>query len=151
LDQVAAEHKAHGSVHDSDVSSDSPVKFLSVCCDLLDGAREIIERPSTPRWRAMRHYYMPPVAKEQAKRWLGFRQVPYYVVLSARGELLYSGSKIDWNLVPGLRRKEAVDTPTKAEPADLFSSLHNDAPTIKDTVVDGASPSHVFMINDLDF
>jgi hypothetical protein len=124
---------------------------MSVCCDLLDGAREIIERPSTPRWNALRHFYMPPAAKEQAKGWLGFRQVPYYVVLSARGELLHSGSKIDWDLVPGLRRKETVETPKKEEPSDLFNSLHSVAPTIQDTAVDGASPNHVFMINDLDF
>jgi hypothetical protein len=152
---MAAEHQAHSSVHysDNDGSSDSDctLQFLSVCCDLLDGAREIIERPSTPRWNAMRHFYMPPAAKEQAKQWLGFRQVPYYVVLSAQGELLYSGNKIDWDLVPGLRRKDAVDTPTKAEPSDLFNSPLIVAPTIKDTAVDGASPNHVFMINDLDF
>jgi hypothetical protein len=151
LNQVAAEHEAHSSVlNGNDVSSDGSLQFISVCCDLLDGAREIIERPSIQRWSAMRHFYMPPAAKEQAKRWLGFRQVPYYVVLSARGELLFSGNKIDWDLVPGLRRTEAVDTPTKAEPADMFNSPLIVEST-KDTTVDGSSPNQVFMIYDMDF
>ena len=68
------------------------VKFVTICCDSMDGARKIIEKDSIPRWMALDHYYMESNHKEEAKRVLGFCSVPFYVILDARGLITQLGN-----------------------------------------------------------
>ena len=64
----------------------------------------------------MHHYYMDPESKEIAKKQLGFQQVPFYVILNERGEIVQKGSKkqIDLDNVPGrvVTKKPVVASPT---------------------------------------
>ena len=97
------------------------VQFISICCDKLDGAREIIEKDKEFRWQNVAHYFMEPQDKEIAKKVLGFKSVPFYVVLNDQGEIeQLGGSKnIDFETVPGMERLEAekenfcLDNPSK--------------------------------------
>lgn len=84
----------------------SRVKFSSIVLDECDGARNIIERENEPRWKNINHYYMDKDFKETAKEILGFQQVPFYVVLNDRGEIVQKGSKkqIDFDTIPGVER-----------------------------------------------
>ncbi len=84
----------------------SRVKFSSIVLDECDGARNIIERENEPRWKNINHYYMDKDFKETAKQILGFQQVPFYVVLNDRGEIVQKGSKkqIDFDTIPGVER-----------------------------------------------
>ena len=74
----------------------SDVQFVSICCDSLDGARQIIERDDEMRWSAVQHYYMSKQDKEKAKKLLGFSRVPFYVVLGEEGQMLDKGNHIDF-------------------------------------------------------
>jgi thiol-disulfide isomerase/thioredoxin len=67
------------------------IKFVSICCDSLDGAREILERDDNVRWPAIHHYFMTSHHKEQAKRILGFQTVPFYVLIRGDGTILRMG------------------------------------------------------------
>lgn len=80
------------------------VKFVSICCDSCDGARDIIEKNDRPRWHRVSHFFMDHEHKEEAKRILGFKQVPFYVVLNKEGEIVQTGSKkyINFNNLPGM-------------------------------------------------
>ena len=81
------------------------VQFTSIVLDECDGARNIIETPDDePRWKHINHYYMDRDYKEEAKDALGFSQVPFYVVLNERGEIIQKGNKkqIDFKKVPGV-------------------------------------------------
>jgi len=80
------------------------VQFISICCDKLDGAREIIEKEEDLRWQNVDHYFMSQSDKETAKRELGFQTVPFYVVLDERGMITQKGGPktIDFNQVPGV-------------------------------------------------
>ena len=80
------------------------IKFASICCDSCDGARNIIDQHDTPRWDKMSHYFMEHEYKELAKCVLGFKQVPFYVVLNGNGEIVQMGSKkhIDFDNLPGM-------------------------------------------------
>ena len=40
--------------------------------------------------------------KEQAKHILGFKTVPYYVMLNLDGEITQKGSKVDFDDMPGV-------------------------------------------------
>ena len=95
------------------------VRFVSICCDKLDGAREIIEKNDEPRWSHVSHYFMDHASKEQAKRQLGFKAVPFYVVLNERVEMVQKGSskQIDFDAIPGIvpARKENVPQMTTVE------------------------------------
>lgn len=72
------------------------VQFVSICCDSLDGAREIIERNNELRWSSVQHYFMNKDDKEKAKKVLGFSRVPFYVVLGEEeGQILDKGNKVD--------------------------------------------------------
>jgi hypothetical protein len=84
-----------GNVDTEDASS---VQCISICCgDTLDGAREIIEVTKLPRWGAIQHYFMAHHDKERCKELLKFRQVPFYIVFSSNGTLLYHGNqKLNW-------------------------------------------------------
>lgn len=87
----------------------SHVRFVSICCDKLDGAREIIEKEDEPRWKHVSHYFMEHSDKESAKKILGFKTVPFYVMLNENGEITQTGSSktFDFNEIPGVVRPEA--------------------------------------------
>lgn len=78
-------------------------------CDSCDGARDIIEQDDKPRWDKITHYFMDHDDKEVAKRVLGFKQVPFYVVLDKEGDIVQMGSKkhIDFDNIPGVIKEEA--------------------------------------------
>lgn len=80
------------------------VQFISICCDKLDGARNIIERDDDLRWQNVNHYFMDKDNKEIAKKLLGFKQVPFYVVMDEHGSITQSGSgrQVDFDEVPGV-------------------------------------------------
>jgi hypothetical protein len=84
------------------------VNFVSICCDQLDGARNIIEKDDDLRWQNVNHYFMSQSDKEQAKKELGFKSVPFYVVLDEEGTITQKGNQkaIDFEEVPGVVRPE---------------------------------------------
>jgi thiol-disulfide isomerase/thioredoxin len=95
------------------------VQFISICCDKLDGARDIIEKDDDLRWQNVSHYFMDQKNKEEAKKVLGFRSVPFYVVLDENGSItqLGNGKSIDFDEVPGVTRPEPEPEP---EPEPLY-------------------------------
>eukprot|EP00529_Nitzschia_sp_RCC80_P032514 CAMPEP_0113454028 /NCGR_PEP_ID=MMETSP0014_2-20120614/7656_1 /TAXON_ID=2857 /ORGANISM="Nitzschia sp." /LENGTH=236 /DNA_ID=CAMNT_0000345429 /DNA_START=213 /DNA_END=923 /DNA_ORIENTATION=+ /assembly_acc=CAM_ASM_000159 len=102
------------------------VQFISIVCDKLDGARHIIEKDDDPRWQNVSHYFMDHQNKERAKKLLGFKQVPFYVVLDENGAITQSGSskQVDFDEVPGvihpeerLREKQAAEAAAAAAAA----------------------------------
>jgi len=95
------------------------IQFISICCDKCDGAREIIEKDDELRWQHVSHYYMCAKDKEIAKEVLGFKAVPFYVVLNNLGEITQLGGskKIDFDALPGMIRSEAEKE--NAEPQQL--------------------------------
>lgn len=82
------------------------VQFISICCDKLDGARDIIERDDDLRWQNVNHYFMDKEDKETAKKLLGFKQVPFYVVMNEYGSITQTGSgrQVDFEEIPGVVR-----------------------------------------------
>ena len=80
------------------------VQFVSICCDQLDGARNIIEKEDDLRWQNVNHYFMSQADKEHAKKELGFQSVPFYVVLDQDGTITQKGNSkaIDFDDVPGV-------------------------------------------------
>ena len=86
------------------------VQFISICCDELDGAREIIEKDDDLRWQNVDHYFMSQSDKEKAKKELGFKSVPFYVVLDEAGTITQKGGPkaIDFDEVPGVVRPQIV-------------------------------------------
>lgn len=103
--------------------NETDVQFISVCCGKeLDPAREILEAPAEGRWSTVTHYFMDFDNKEAAKRLLGFKQVPFYVVVDESGTIVYKSGQYD---------PEAF-VPTKSK-----------APC--------SSPTHVLVVDDLDF
>ena len=87
------------------------VKFASICCDSCDGARNIIEKDDSPRWDRVSHFFMDQENKEEAKKILGFKQVPFYVVLNEEGDIVQMGSKkyIDFDNLPGMIQPKAEE------------------------------------------
>ena len=85
------------------------IQFISICCDKLDGAREIIEKDDELRWQHVSHYFMEPDNKEIAKKILAFTSVPFYVVLNNLGDITQLGGhkKIDFDALPGKIISEA--------------------------------------------
>lgn len=73
------------------------IQFVSICCDSLDGARNIIEQNDELKWSSVQHYFMDQEHKEKAKAILGFKQVPFYVVLDERGIIMEKGNTIDFS------------------------------------------------------
>lgn len=55
--------------------------------------------------------------KEEAKKILGFKQVPFYVVLDDKGEIVQMGSKkqIDFDNIPGMEQPTVVDEQEKKQ------------------------------------
>ncbi len=80
------------------------VKFISICCDSTDGARDIIEAPEKPRWSNVSHYSTTVEEKEKAKAHFGFAQVPFYVVVDKDGSVFTKGNKVDFQSIPGVAR-----------------------------------------------
>ena len=96
----------------------SHIRFVSICCDKLDGAREIIERDDEPRWKHVSHYFMDSFDKERAKKMLGFKSVPFYVMLKENGEITQTGSTKTFNfneIIPRGSDKENENVMTKSE------------------------------------
>ncbi|KAG7366420.1 AhpC/TSA family protein [Nitzschia inconspicua] len=94
------------------------VQFISICCDKLDGARDIIEKEDDLRWQNIDHYFMSQDDKETAKKALGFKQVPYYVVLDEEGNIQQSGGgkQVDFDEIPGIIRPQTPPpSPMKGE------------------------------------
>jgi thiol-disulfide isomerase/thioredoxin len=94
------------------------VQFISICCDNCDGAREIIDKETERRWQHVSHYFMEPGDKEKAKKILGFKAVPFYVVVNAQGEITQMGGskKIDFERIPG--KIHLVQNKENARPED---------------------------------
>ena len=121
------------------------VTFASICCVSCDGARNIIERDDNPRWDKISHYFMDHEYKELAKGILGFKRVPFYVVLNTDGNIVQMGSKkqIDFNNIPGM-----------VQPPNMFH-VHDVEEEKKKGSLGMASPTAVdekaFQIFDLDF
>eukprot|EP00934_Nitzschia_sp_Nitz4_P002262 Nitzschia sp. Nitz4//scaffold141_size107518//80108//80762//NITZ4_004290-RA/size107518-augustus-gene-0.97-mRNA-1//-1//CDS//3329536330//2262//frame0 len=95
------------------------VQFVSICCDKLDGARDIIEKEDDLRWQNVNHYFMEQTDKEFAKQELGFKSVPFYVVLDEEGTITQKGNHgaIDFEDVPGIVRP--VEEETKEEEKEM--------------------------------
>ena len=87
------------------------VQFVSICCDQLDGARDIIEKDDDLRWQNVAHYFMEKSDKEEAKKMLGFKSVPFYVVLNESGEITQLGNDkvVNFDDVPGVESEEEED------------------------------------------
>ena len=113
----------------------SNVRFVSICCDKLDGAREIIEKDDEPRWKNVSHYFMDRQHKEEAKKLLGFKSVPFYVILNEDGEITQKGSSktVDFDAVPGVVRPESDKENQNAEarPTSNESSPRIEAPAME--------------------
>lgn len=98
------------------------VQFVSICCDELDGARGIIEEKDDLRWQNVNHYFMDKKNKEEAKKILGFKSVPFYVVLDESGNITQKGGSkaIDFEEVPGVVRPEPEPVYEEEEKKDDF-------------------------------
>lgn len=85
------------------------VKFASICCDCCDGAREILDEHDEPKWKHVDHYFMGFEYKEMAKKVLGFKSVPFLVVLNEEGEIVQMGGKkqIDFDNIPGMVKESS--------------------------------------------
>ena len=100
------------------------VNIISVCLGAADQtgcdpAREILEANNEPRWSNLQHYFAGVEEKEKAKAHYGFNQVPFYVVLNDKGEVVQKGSakKVDLDAAPGAIRivEEEEDQEEKKE------------------------------------
>lgn len=118
------------------------VQFLSICCDKLDGAREIIEKEDDLRWPHLDHYFMAQKDKERAKKILGFTSVPFYVMLNDKGEITQLGNKIDWSSIPGLIKEGDVNKENDAV-GEEFTDVKKEE--------EKADEDRVFVLGDLDF
>ena len=147
------------------------VQFISICCDKLDGARNIIEASDDLRWQNVSHYFMSHQSKEEAKKVLGFKSVPFYVVLDEQGNIQQSGGgkSIDFDEIPGVVKEESVCAPIEdEEPSessidefcdefgdmDINLDFSNNATPTKPTTLTAPSPvsvTRVFDMDDFDF
>mmetsp|Transcript_8066 Transcript_8066/g.11569 ORF Transcript_8066/g.11569 Transcript_8066/m.11569 type:complete len:191 (+) Transcript_8066:55-627(+) len=124
----------------------SNVEFVSVCCDKLDGAREIIEKDDRPRWDNVAHYFMDENTKEEAKQVLGFASVPFYVVVNEDGEIVQKGNskQIDFEAIPGINRpeiqKENIAMPSTGK---FTENSLEEQPALQQPVVE-----HVFCLDE---
>ena len=124
------------------------VQFVSICCDQLDGAREMIEATDEKRWNNIQHYFMSPETKEEAKKLLGFKSVPFYVIVNTNGIMTQKGSskQVDFNTIPGMVEKENVVQRTPIVENKVVHGVESKAPPQPAVV----SPDRVLTI-DLDF
>ncbi|KAJ1451629.1 hypothetical protein M885DRAFT_569710 [Pelagophyceae sp. CCMP2097] len=70
------------------------VKCAAVCLDDPDFAREIIEEHG---WANLTHASMDAATKELVKAALGFKQVPFIVVIRKDGSAAYRGSALTFS------------------------------------------------------
>lgn len=119
------------------------IQFISICCDLLDGAREIIEKDDELRWQHVSHYFMEPDDKEIAKKILGFKSVPFYVVVNNLGEITQLGGskKIDFDAIPGKIILEADDKENSRPAGDTTNNKDQIQP----------EEDRMFVLDELDF
>lgn len=119
----AALDKLDSLAASSDSTATTPISFVSICCDKLDGAREIIERENELKWSHIHHYFMSHEDKEKAKILLGFASVPFYVVVEPDGEtIIVSGNKVDLPSV--LKEPEtSVNPPGETESVLVIDDL----------------------------
>ena len=122
------------------------IQFISICCDKLDGAREIIEKDDDLRWQHVSHYFMDPESKEIAKKILGFTSVPFYVVLNNLGEITQLGGhkKIDFDAIPG--RIVSATEKENSEPTTKHDEFGNKG--IKQVE---PAEDRTFVLDELDF
>jgi hypothetical protein len=126
------------------------ITFVSICCDSLDGAREIIERDDELKWQGIDHYFMATEHKEEAKQIFGFKSVPFYVFVDEQGQITQCGgpSKINWDALPGVQQ---VDKENETYNANV---QRDEVPVMLKPVakVDFLEPpEQPFVIDDLDF
>ena len=131
----------------------SDVQFLSICCDKLDGARSIIERDDDLRWQNVAHYFMEKSDKEEAKKMLGFKSVPFYVVLDENGAITQLGNEknVNFDEVPGV---VAPPPPPKQQEnllASSFGQLQIEESKVASSPVSPVQVDRVFNMDDLDF
>jgi hypothetical protein len=139
------------------------VRFVSICCDKLDGARDIIEKENILRWQHVDHYYMDSVHKEQAKTIIGFNSVPFYVVVDEMGGIQQKGNEkaVDFDNVRGVvrpERPEPVPEPkhTFFTPAAAFVFEHeeekeDEISDYQQTQEPKPAAKRVFVLDDFDF
>lgn len=123
------------------------VNFVSICCDKLDGAREIIERDDEKKWQSMNHYFMSHNNKEYCKQALKFAAVPFYVVIKDDVTIVECGNKVNVEAVLG---KELQQGATDDKENDIIT---DSAPAITKEVSPVVEPADepVLIIDDLDF
>ena len=132
------------------------ITFMSICCDSLDGAREILERDEELKWQGIRHYYMATEYKEQAKELFGFKTVPFYVFVNAHGEITLSGgpSKIDFARLPGTdemdKENNACNVNTQKKLLDPVIPRQKQIDVVP-VFVSVQTEEQSFVIDDLDF
>lgn len=102
---------------------------MSICCDKLDGAREIIEKDDELKWPNVQHYYMDPESKEIAKSVLGFASVPFYVMVNAQGKITQKGNKVDWTQLPSLFLASSSKSPAVSSSV-CYKTLTVDTPSL---------------------
>jgi hypothetical protein len=129
LDRLAAEEKEKNNVS-SGGDAGNVTLFVSICCDKLDGAREIIEKDDELKWPDVQHYYMDPESKEIAKSVLGFASVPYYVMVNAQGTMTQKGNKVDWTQLPSAAAAASSTAPTASTSACTSKTLPEDTPSL---------------------
>jgi hypothetical protein len=115
---------------------DTGFQFVAICCDSCDGAREILEQNDELRWPDIRQYYMALPDKEYLKKIFGFSRVPFYMVVSSLGTVLYHGNKIDWESILSETSIDMVCPEPIRSPA---TELLHQSPTV---LVDGPRPPH---------
>eukprot|EP00545_Synedropsis_sp_CCMP1620_P010232 CAMPEP_0119015028 /NCGR_PEP_ID=MMETSP1176-20130426/10519_1 /TAXON_ID=265551 /ORGANISM="Synedropsis recta cf, Strain CCMP1620" /LENGTH=184 /DNA_ID=CAMNT_0006968287 /DNA_START=73 /DNA_END=627 /DNA_ORIENTATION=+ len=120
------------------------VTFASICCDKLDGAREILEQDDDLRWQNISHYFMEQVDKEEAKKVLGFKSVPFYVFCDESGTMTQTGSTktINFDDIPGALLPEE-------DKENMIGNFQPTAVEVKSVPV--PFEQRVFEIDDLDF
>ena len=132
------------------------ITFMSICCDSLDGARELLEQDEDLKWQGIRHYYMATEYKEHAKKLFGFKTVPFYVFVNAHGDITQSGGpvKIDFAFLPGT---DEIDKENNAynvniqKPVLEPALLRQKQVDVFPVVVSVQTNEQSFVIDDLDF
>jgi hypothetical protein len=124
------------------------VQFVSICVDQLDGARNIIEKDDDLRWQNVAHFFMSQSDKEEAKKLLGFKSVPFYVVLNESGDITQLGNEktVDFESVPGVVRNDdsfSFEEENYSENLPAQQSMGGKAPQ--------GQVDRVFVMDDLDF
>ena len=106
-----------------------PTNFYSICCgESSDTARRIIQQGDLCQlqWTRIQHYYMDTASKEIAKRILGFTQVPFYVFVNPRGEIVQMGNKtIDWSVLESVRPMSVVVEPSIIAPSVTTTTMED--------------------------